>query len=85
MHHKSVRCSAHMKTQAKIVAHTNTKSDKPTKCITRLDLTLSLYLPPPISFSACQIIYISLSVFLKAQTQYAHTPTHRQAVRGTKK
>lgn len=50
--------------------HTPThKSDKPTKYITRLVLSLSLYLSPPISFSACQIIYISLSVFLKAKTQ----------------
>lgn len=47
-------------------------------------LSLSLCPPPtPISFSACQIIYISLSVFLKAKTQC--TREHGQAVRGTKK
>lgn len=49
-------------------------------------ISLFLSISPRLSLSLLvKIIYISLSVFLKAQTQYAHTPTHRQAVRGTKK
>lgn len=39
---------------------------------------LSLSLPPPMSFSACQIIYTSLSVFLRAQTQCVCTLTSCQ-------